>query len=407
MVLGGVKTSQDCKGEGNQMNAGNMVTEALRRNGLSVSDIALRDMTTNLLNEIIQEHWHKFQKFTKSTFYILTADNVEEYSLNKLSGRIIKNTMRGSDPIRQLSFKPSHEFLNTHQGELETGDPYYYRDGEFYGCSKQPSASSVITFVSSLANYTTGTLTVTYGSRRIVIATGAITLDMIGRWIRVGTDSKRYRISSMESSSIFYVSEPYEGTTSTTATFAIGDVQQKGIVLGLLDNGAAYEEEVQLNGVTQVSTTTSFAAIIRIMKSDKTHGYVTATSNAGVVVNAILDPGETEAEWDTVKLAPIPVKEELITYESYAKHPWLYKGTDSPLYPNQFHPFLQLELFIRVRTEWTEKDPSQETIRRRDSMFAEMMKFDNDLSNWDFQQEVEGYSEDYKHSNLPNNFSDE
>jgi len=361
-------------------------------------------MATNMLDEIVQEHWSKFKKFTKSSFYFNTADGVEEYTLDKLAGDIVKNTIRGTDPVRMLSFNPSHDFYYAHQRTLEDGDPYYYRDGEYIGCQNQPSTASLISFVSSLANYTTGTLNVVYGSRKITITTGAFTLDMLGCWIKVGTDSKCYKITSFESSSVVYVSEPYEGTTNTAATFALGDVQQRGVVLGMIANGSILEEEVQLNGATSVSTVNFFSSIIRISKSDKTYGYMTATSNGGLITNAILDPGETESEWRTVKFYPIPTKIERINYESNSKHPHLYRNTDSPLFPSKFHGFLQLELFIRLRTEWTDKQVDQETIRRRDSMLNDMIVWDNDLSEWDAQQEQESDSSDRISTNLPNNF---
>lgn len=365
----------------------------------------MREMAIQMLDEIIQELWEsKKWNFRKSTFAFNTSSGVEEYGLNKLAGDIVLNTMRGSDPVRRLTFEPSHEFFKKRPYTLSDGDPYVYRDGEYFGCQTQPSASSQITFSSSLSNYTTGTVSVIYGSQRVVIATGSVTLDMLGRWFRVGTDAKRYKIVTVESSSIFYIHEPYEGTTDSAATFAIGDVQQKGVVLGLLDNGTVLEEEVQLNGATTVTSTNSFASIIRISKSDKTYGYVTATSNGAVVTNAILDPGETEADFRTIKLHPIPTKEERITFESYGKHPHLYKPTDSPLIPSQFHPLLVLELFIKIKTEWLNQDVAQAVVERRNNILERMNTWDNDLDDWNAKQETTEYSSDRRSTNLPEEF---
>ena len=368
-----------------------------------MKDVPLREMAIQMLDELIQELWEsKKWNFRKSTFSFNTSSGIEEYGLNKLAGDITLNTMRGSDPVRRLRFEPSHDFFKKRPYELSSGDPDFYRDGEYFGCQTQPSASSTVTFVSSLANYTTGTVNVIYGSQRVSITTGSITLDMLGRWILVGTDVKKYKIISIDSSSVFYIHEPYEGTTNATATFAIGDVQQKGIVVGMLDNGTVLEEEVQLNGATSVVSINSFASIIRISKSDKTHGYMTATSNGGLVTNAILDPGETEADYKTIKLHPIPDKEERISFESYGRHPHLYKSTDSPLVPSQFHNLLVLDLFIKIKTEWRNQEVSQSVIDRRNNILERMNTWDNDLDDWNAKQESDDSSG--RTTNLPSEF---
>lgn len=390
------------------MNIGNIVTMALKRARLPVSDYATREMATETLNEIFQEHWESNDwKFKKSQFFISLGAGIEEYALHKYCvgwNQIIPNTMRGTDPVRMLKFKPSHEFYKFHAHDLESGNPYQFRDGDLRGIETQVSAASTISFTSSLANYTTGTVSVTYGINRVVVTTGAVTLDMLGRWFRVGTDAKRYKIIRIESSSIFYIHEPYEGTTDGTASYAIGDVQQKGIVLGYVSDGTLVEEEVQLNGQTAVVTVNTFATLVRISKSDKTYGSVTAKSNGGGITNVILDPGETEADFHTVKFYPIPSVAELLQYEANMKHPYLWKPTDSPLFPSQFHAFLALELFIKLQTEWHEKDVLPEIIRRRDGWLISLIQVDNNTDNWDVVQETEIESTRSKNNNLPNMF---
>ena len=388
------------------MNVGTIITRALQRNQISVTDFATREMAKDMLDEIIQTHWHsKKWKCRRGVFYIQTSDNVEEYGLNKLAGDIVPNTMRGSDPIRMISYKPPHDFYLKHPFELASGDPYIYRDGEMWGVQTQPSASSQITIQSSLANYTTGTVTVVFGSQRVTIATGAFTIDMLGRWLRVGSDNYEYRISKFISSSEVLIDRPYEGTSAST-TFVIGDVHQKVTVEGF-DSAGNYilEEEVKLNGTTGVVTVNSFAALNRISKSERTVGRVTATSNSALITNISLDPGETEADFRTIKFYPIPTKGELLTFESYARHPFLYKDSDSPLFPSQWHPFLLLELMIKLKSEFLMQEVPSEMLTRRASILDDMRINDNDTDEWNVTQETE--QESYGRAgngNLPENY---
>lgn len=388
-----------------QMNLNQIISRALIRANLSVSDLGMRDLATDYLMEIIQERWESRQwKFRKKDLTLTTANGTEEYALDKraIVANIVPNTMRGTDPVRRLIYEPSHDFYKKRPFTLESADPYYYREGSYKGFSTNPSAASVITFSSSLTNYTTGTLTVVQGSRRVVIATGSVGLDFVGRWIRVGTDSKAYRITSIDyqSTTVFYLNEPYEGASNAAATLTIGDVGQKASVLGYV-SGQLQEEEVQLLGSTAVATTKSFTSIVKISKSDKTHGYITATSNTAGVTNVILDPGETDIDIQTVKLYPIPTKTETINFECYIRHPNLYRPTDSPLFPSEFHNLLVLDLYIRLETEWNKNEVAQVTLDRRDEMLANMISIDNNTDAWPIQQENYEDSDRIRNTNLP------
>lgn len=390
------------------MNIGTIVTQALMRAGLSISDHAFRELGTQMLDEVIQELWEsKLWNFRRSQFWIETQANVSEYSLHKLVDgvdSIVQNTMRGSDPVRRLYYKPASEFHRTHSFSLSSGTPQEYREGETRGIETQVSASSTITVSSSEANQTAGTIAVVYGSRRMILTGATITYDDLGNWIRIGTDLKRYMIVKYESSTQFLVHDPYEGTTNATASYALGDVNQKVTVQGYNDDNVIIEEEIELNGATGVTTTTSFQSVIRITKSAKTRGYITATSNGALITNLILDPGETEAEYETVHLYPIPTETELISYWAYSQHPHLYKPTAAPWFPNRFHGLLVLELFIKLQSEWNLKEVPQEVYRRRDKWEQRLIAFDNDTSNWTIQQETERDSERPVNTNLPTNF---
>lgn len=393
------------------MNTGQIVTRALNRAGLPVSDYATRDFAKDYLQEIVDEYWEsKHWNFRKRAFSFSTTASTEEVSLDKRVRvkNIVPNTMRGSDPVRRIDFEPSHDFYKRRTHSLESSSPYFFRDGDFKGYSTNPSSASAIALVSSLTNYTTGTLTVVNGQTRVVIATGAVSVDMIGRYIRVGTDIKAYKIIrlDLQSTSIFYLDSPYEGTSSGSATFTIGDIAQKVTVLGYV-SGQLQEEEVQLNGSSSVSTVKSFTSLVKISKSDKTGGYITATSNSGGVTNAILDPGELEIDVQTIKLYPIPSATETISYEAYITHPKLYKDSDAPLFPSEFHNLLVIDLFIRLKVEFQGVEVSEETISRRNSILQQMNSLDNNTDNWKTQQENYEDSERSRSGNLPTTYEND
>lgn len=385
------------------MNISEIITRGLNRAKLSVNDVLFREFALGLLDEIIQDHWEsKFWQFRQKPFTITAASGTEEYALDKLATvqTIVPNSMRGSDPIRVIKYRPAMEFYRTNSAS-NSGNPYQFREGRLKGFQTDPSSASVISFVSSLANYTTGTVTVANGSRRLVFSGATITLDMLGRSIRVASDEKTYKIVSRDynSSSIYYLNEAYEGVSQSGQTFVIGDIDQKCTVLGYV-SGQLQEEEIKLNGTTAVPTTKSFTSFLRITK-EKTHGYVTATSNSGVVTNIILDPGETEAEFQTIKFDPIPSATETINYEAYIRHPNLYRSTDSPLFPSQYHSLLVIDLHIRLMEEWHGKSVTPETIRRRDALVDTMRAIDNNVDGWKILQESEESSERTVLNNLP------
>ena len=390
------------------MNSGTIVTKALNRCLLPVNDYATRDIVYGMLNEVVQYRWSAGNsKMRSSRFFFNTASGIEEYALHKLSDGVMMNTMRGSSPVRKISYEPTSDFYQRRNYDLETGDPYFYRDGTYSGVQVQPSASSVITLSSSLANFTTGTVDAMYG-RLFFNFTGTITLDMVGRFVRVGTDDKRYRIVKVHPASggltRVDVDSPYEGVSAAAASFAIGDVGQKATVLGLLDNDSVYEEEIQLNGSTTVATNASFASLIRISKSDKTHGYISATSNAGVVTNVTLDPGETEADFKTIKLYPIPTKTERIEFESYSRHPNLYKFNDVPLLPSQFHELLLIDLIIKIKDEFIHEAISQTLLERQSKLETALDSWSNNIDDWTASPSTDDFSTNRKQTNLPSDY---
>lgn len=366
-------------------------------------------MALEMLDEVIQYFWnYQSWKFRVKPLTITTASGTEEYSLNKKVVNykdILKYTVQGSNPVRYIKYEPSSEFARTHPFDRPAGDSYRWRPGQVNGFSVNPSSASAITLISSLTNYTTGTANVSNGSNRVIFTTSVLTQDMLGLWIRFGTDQRAYRLEKRDfgSSVIFYLDSAYEGSSNATQTFVIGDVQQTVTIAGIVA-GQFQEEEIQLNGSTSVVTTKQFTSLVRISKSGKTGGYITATSNAGVVTNGILDAGETNLQILTINLYPIPSKTETINFESAIGHPFMIKPSDSPLFPVQFHNLLLVDLIIKITEEWLEKDAPQSLKDRRQSLLNSMIDIDNSTAGWTILQESEEDSDRTYANNLPNNF---
>jgi len=387
------------------MNVGGYVTRTLRKFELPIDDLATRDLAKDFLDDVIQENYNfKEWQFRVSRFSFNTSAGVEEYALSKHASSIMMETMRGTDPIRKIRFEPRHEFYGKRLHELDAGDPYWYRLGEMFGYEVNVSAASVITFSSSLTNHTTGTVTLATGSTLVTGASSAFTVDMVGRWFNRDNDEKSYRVAKFISTTRIYIEEPYEGAAGSGLSYTIGDIVQRGIVLGFLPSGAITEEAVELNGSTGVSTVQSFSSLIRISKSHRTHGAITATSNGGLVTNIILDPGELEAEFQTIKMYQIPDREERIEYECYTRHPILYKDSESPLFPIAFQPLIQMDLDIRFKDEYLNQKVSQILLSRRERLFDQLVTLDNSLDSWHVTTEKETQSVNVRGTNLPTNF---
>lgn len=390
------------------MNIGQIVRRGVMRADMPINDWNTMRFGLEILNEIIDEHWnHQSYSFKQANFSLTTTANIQEYSLHKYANvpNLIQNSVRGTNPVRNILYQPKQEYYRRYPFVIPTGTSYNFTDGQYQGFQTQVSAESPITLSSSLASITTGTVVVAYGSQQIIFSSSILTLRNLGMWIKVTGDTQEYQITNIISSTKCLIATPYEGTTNGTATYEMGDVHQKACVLGILANGTNVEEEVQLNGATPVVTSNSFAAIVSITKDGPTNGYITATSNGGVITNVILEPGETECNYQTVLFYPIPAISETINYDAYAKHPIMYDWSDSPLFPNEWHPLLVIELTIRLKTEWFKKEVSPEMLRRRDQMLADMISRDNNTDIWKILQETVYESERRLGSNnLPSNY---
>lgn len=111
------------------------------------------------------------------------------------------------------------------------------------------------------------------------------------------------------------------------------DTTQKVLVKGLVGGYLDYEQ-VSLNGTTSAVTSKSFSAVYALTKSDTTAGYVTATSNAGVVTNGVLAPQDKTLRLRKIRLYPIPSSTLTITVKGYGVPPLMthaYEDAEIPV----------------------------------------------------------------------------
>lgn len=387
------------------MNFGQIISRALVRAKMPVSDAPTRQLAKDMLNELLQEHWNSHKWWFRVTrFNFNTSGGVEEYVMNKNVASIMLKTMRGTEPVRQLNYQPRSEFYDKHPFDLEDGTPYWYRIGEMYGVQANVSAASTISISSSLSNYTTGTVTMVYGSNRVIGATTTFTIRMVGQYFLAGSDTKRYRIKTFISTTEILLEEAYEGASGSSISYAIGDLNQEVSVTGVNSTNNIFTEVVRLNGSTAVVTNASFSSLIRITKNEPTFGVITATSSGGGVTNIRLDPGEHDADFITLKFYPIPTVEERIEFEGYQKHPFCFADSDSVLFPNRYHNLFVLDLFIRLKEEFLNQEVSANVIQRRNDIYEQMLLETNDSDEWDAVQESETRSIISRSTNLPDNF---
>jgi len=126
-------------------------------------------------------------------------------------------------------------------------------------------------------------------------------------------------------------------TTQPTAASQISvvsdsalDIVSYYVVVKGLSNGVETTERLLLTGIVEVVTTATFDSLLSITK-DATNGTVRTTSNAGVVLNVSLQPGETFVEHWEVRLHQIPNDAYTIPY-SFQCIPWTLSNDEDPIH---------------------------------------------------------------------------
>lgn len=75
--------------------------------------------------------------------------------------------------------------------------------------------------ITTIDDYTTGTVTVTNGSRTVTGSGTTFTASMVGRKFRVGSENAFYYIESFTSTTVVTLRDIYQGTTQSAGTYTI------------------------------------------------------------------------------------------------------------------------------------------------------------------------------------------
>lgn len=321
---------------------GLIVRNALQRAELPF-DVEHLELARSYANDNIQDLWSEVKAdFRQVSANISVVAGTTEYFLPKDCDKVVLNTMRGpSTNPRNIIYKDPIEYYRfTRNYPTSTGTPNIFTNGKLIGYDAQLTAPSVIKIKSNLANYTTGTVQVFNGSVRLIGAGTSFTQNHIGLYVKVGTDTKYYKVASWVSSTELALDEVYRGQSASGASFKLGDIGTRVSVQGIV-NGESDFEEVTLDGTSTQTTTKTFSSITGITKSDLTGGIVTATDTGGAITVASIAPSEYEVERQTIVIWRIPSANETWEYRYYRKHPQLRGDMDRLLIPTKFHQLVQ------------------------------------------------------------------
>jgi hypothetical protein len=326
------------------MNFGIIIRNALQRAELPF-DVEHLELARAYANDNIQDLWHSVKAdFRQSAITDLSVvASTDTYILPKDYDGMVLNALRGptSNP-RNIIYKDPIEFYRfTRNYATSTGVPNIFTFGSIIGYDTQLPAASVIKVASTLANYATGTVTVSNGSNRVIGAGGAtFTRNMIGLRFQKTGDTTVYKIATFVSSAEVQLDANYRGGTSSGSTYIIGDVGIKVGISGVVSGNDDYEEVI-LNGTSVQTTTKSFTTVTGVVKSDLSGGTINCTDNATTTTVASLAPAEYEIERQTIYLWRVPASAETLTYKYFRKHPVLRNDMDKPLIITKYHHLIQ------------------------------------------------------------------
>lgn len=328
------------------MNFGLIVRNALRKAQLP-EDAGHLELAKTEANEIIESIWYRTKsRFRQSRDTIVTVAGSDEYVLNKLFDDFVKNSLQSSTG-RYRYLEPEEFFRRILLPQGTSGQAYIYTYGDMSGVDLQLVSASRIVCLSSLASKTTGDINVTAGSN-IVRSDGDIfDINDVGLRLQRDGDDKTYKIAKYIDANEIHLSEKYRGQSGNNVSYKIGDVGVHVNVQGFV-GGQVDSEDVVLDGSNAVMTSKTFNTLISVSKSDRTGGKITARNEANNRNVAVLSPGETEIERQTIVLWPNPDSGETLNFRYYMKHPLLWLDTDRPLIPSKWHRLIRMKLEKRL-----------------------------------------------------------
>lgn len=177
------------------------------------------------------QNWD-FSEFTSTDVTVANQQNYNfPYNYQKLNSvTVTVGTYRF--PVKEV---PSRDYWNQLQIVTNFTSNYpqwYFIDvGQIYFWPTPSTASQTITYSFkqlvrdlSIADYTTGTITLTNGSTTVTGAGTTFTAAMVGSYIQSTTDGFWYQISGFTSTTVLTLAKPFGGTTASGLAFTIGQM---------------------------------------------------------------------------------------------------------------------------------------------------------------------------------------
>jgi hypothetical protein len=321
------------------MDLGTIAKRALQRSELPVNQDSFLDLARGYVNDNIAKLWYSCRAdWQTSSSQFTTVVGSDTYILNKYFDGFVKDGMRGVTTYRRIIkfVEPERFFRITQALPYSSGNPVIVTHGDYYGIDYQIDVPSQITFKSSFATKTVGSVKVIAKSNRIMGSGTLFNRNDINSRFKIAGDAKSYKVLNVNPfNQEITLDQLYDGGSNDTASYELGDidisVNVKGYVAGAVDS-----EDVLLNGATNVTTQKVFTTVLSVSKDQMTAGKVTATTSTGFVI-AQLDPTELEIERRSCKLWRIPSTVETIQYRFFMRHPNLKLDSDRPLIPEKYH----------------------------------------------------------------------
>lgn len=154
------------------------------------------------------------------------------YNVDKLKSVTVVNGNVRYTPT-EISSRGEWDELNLNTTVTSNIPEYYYVYAGQVGFWPIPSTSSLTATVSykkgmkdlSVADYTTGTISITTGTTVVTGAGTTFTSAMVGRWLKT-TDGYWYQIASFSSTTVIGLDKIYNGASIAGASFTIGEMSE-------------------------------------------------------------------------------------------------------------------------------------------------------------------------------------
>lgn len=331
-------------------------------------------------NYIVQDMWYGTDsKYRTSKGQIVTIADEDEYILNKYFDEMVKNTLQGpSGSPRPFEYMEPEIFFKKIMLQSEvSGSPSFFTFGEMVGYDAQLLNASRITAFSSLASKTSGSVNVVNGSDIVTSNASLFTLNDVGLRFQKSGDTKSYKIGKYISPTKIQLLEKYRGNSNSDVAYKIGDVGIN-VSFSAYIGGQIDSENLELDGSNSVQSVKTANTLISVAKSDKTGGNITIQDASGNTL-AVLAPGETEIERQTILFWPKPSSAETLKYRFYIKHPFLWLDTDRVLIREKWHRLITYRLEKRLRESF-EKEVPQGLLVDIDKMQQDFENEAEDLS---------------------------